>query len=94
MHLPADDYIKPPELGIVEKMVTRIPHARFILIPISDQKRGHRMDAMTSVWVNLGQSFCMRQSPSRSRTSIDNPRCLDALLYWTSKTFASRSLPF
>ena len=32
----ADDYINPPELGIAEKMVKRMPHARFILIPISD----------------------------------------------------------
>ena len=37
----ADDYINPPELGIAEKMVKRMPHARFILIPISDATRGH-----------------------------------------------------
>ena len=28
----ADDYINPPELGIAEKMVKRMPNARFILI--------------------------------------------------------------
>ena len=37
----ADDFINPPELGIAEKMVTQMPHARFILIPISDATRGH-----------------------------------------------------
>ena len=29
----ADDFINPPELGIAEKMVTRMPQAKFILIP-------------------------------------------------------------
>ena len=36
----ADDYINPPELGIAEKMVKRIPHGRFILLPISDKLAG------------------------------------------------------
>jgi len=46
----ADDYINPPELGIAEKLVTRIPHARFILIPISDQTRGHGTHTAAAVW--------------------------------------------
>jgi homoserine O-acetyltransferase/O-succinyltransferase len=37
----SDDFINPPELGIAEKMVTRMPHARFILLPISDISHGH-----------------------------------------------------
>ncbi len=31
----ADDFINPPDLGIAEREVKRIPHARFILIPES-----------------------------------------------------------
>jgi homoserine O-acetyltransferase len=46
----ADDYINPPELGIAEKMVTRMPHARFVLIPISDATRGHGTHTVASVW--------------------------------------------
>lgn len=46
----ADDYINPPELGIAERMVTRIPHAKFILIPISDGTRGHGTHTMAAVW--------------------------------------------
>jgi len=45
-----DDYINPPELGIAEKMVKRMPHATFINIPISDQTRGHGTHTMASVW--------------------------------------------
>jgi homoserine O-acetyltransferase len=46
----ADDYINPPELGIAEKMVTHMPHARFVLIPISDATRGHGTHTVASVW--------------------------------------------
>jgi homoserine O-acetyltransferase len=46
----ADDFINPPELGIAQKMVTRMPHAKFILIPISDATRGHGTHTVAAVW--------------------------------------------
>ena len=46
----ADDYINPPELGIAEKMVKRMPNARFIMIPISDATRGHGTHTVAAVW--------------------------------------------
>ena len=46
----ADDFINPPELGIAQKMVTRMPHAKFILIPISDATRGHGTHTQAAVW--------------------------------------------
>ena len=46
----ADDFINPPELGIAEKMVPRMPHAKFILIPISDATRGHGTHTQAIVW--------------------------------------------
>jgi homoserine O-acetyltransferase len=46
----ADDFINPPELGIAEKMVKRIPHAKFILVPISDATRGHGTHTVAAVW--------------------------------------------
>jgi homoserine O-acetyltransferase len=46
----ADDFINPPELGIAEKMVTKMPHAKFILIPISDATRGHGTHTQAIVW--------------------------------------------
>jgi homoserine O-acetyltransferase len=46
----ADDFINPPELGIAEKLVTRMPHAKFILIPISDATRGHGTHTNAAVW--------------------------------------------
>ena len=46
----ADDFINPPELGIAEKLVTQMPNAKFILIPISDATRGHRTHTTAAVW--------------------------------------------
>jgi homoserine O-acetyltransferase len=46
----ADDYINPPELGIAEKLVTQMPHAKFILIPTSDATRGHGTHTQAIVW--------------------------------------------
>jgi homoserine O-acetyltransferase len=46
----ADDFINPPELGIAQKLVTRMPHAKFILIPISDATRGHGTHTMAAIW--------------------------------------------
>ena len=46
----ADDFINPPELGIAEREVKRIAHARFVLIPISDQTHGHGTHTYAAVW--------------------------------------------
>ena len=53
----ADDFINPPELGIAERLVTRMPHARFVLIPISDATRGHGTHTRASVWKNYLVEF-------------------------------------
>jgi len=59
----ADDFINPPELGIAEKMVTRIPHARFILLPITNQTRGHGTHTVASVWKNYLADFMAQTEP-------------------------------
>ena len=53
----ADDFINPPELGIAEREVKRMPHARFILIPISDATRGHGTHTMAAVWEDYLAEF-------------------------------------
>ncbi|NYF90538.1 alpha/beta fold hydrolase [Tunturiibacter empetritectus] len=46
----ADDFINPPELGIAQEMVKKMPNAKFILIPISDATRGHGTHTQAAVW--------------------------------------------
>ncbi|HXW74238.1 MAG TPA: alpha/beta fold hydrolase [Steroidobacteraceae bacterium] len=37
----ADDLVNPPELGILEREIARVPHGRAIVIPYSDGTHGH-----------------------------------------------------
>ena len=46
----ADDFINPPELGIAEREIKRVPHGRFVLIPISEQTHGHGTHTWAAVW--------------------------------------------
>ncbi|MDB4908221.1 MAG: hypothetical protein JWO05_3005 [Gemmatimonadetes bacterium] len=46
----ADDFVNPPELGLMEKLVPRVRNARFVLIPISEQTRGHGTHSAPAVW--------------------------------------------
>ena len=46
----ADDFINPPELGIAEREIKRVPRGKFVLLPISDQTRGHGTHTVASVW--------------------------------------------
>jgi homoserine O-acetyltransferase len=46
----ADDFINPPELGIAEKLAKQMPHAKFVLLPISDATRGHGTHTQAAIW--------------------------------------------
>jgi homoserine O-acetyltransferase len=46
----ADDLVNPPEIGILEKEMTRVPHGRAIMIPLSDETVGHGTHTKASVW--------------------------------------------
>ena len=59
----ADDYINPPELGIAERMVKRMPNAHFILVPISDATRGHGTHTVAAVWKDYLAEFLKSTEP-------------------------------
>jgi homoserine O-acetyltransferase/O-succinyltransferase len=46
----ADDLINPPELGILEREIKRVPHGRAIIIPSSEKTRGHGSHTVASLW--------------------------------------------
>jgi homoserine O-acetyltransferase len=46
----ADDLINPPELGILEKEIHRVPHGKAVVIPFSDQTRGHGSHTIAVLW--------------------------------------------
>jgi len=61
----ADDFINPPELGIAEKMVKKIPNAKFILIPISDDTRGHGTHTVAKIWESYLIDFLHHTEPKK-----------------------------
>ncbi len=46
----ADDFINPPELGMAEREIKRVKNGQFVLLPISDQTRGHGTHSLPAVW--------------------------------------------
>lgn len=46
----ADDLINPPELGIMEKEIKRVKRGRYVLLPITDQTRGHGTHTLPAIW--------------------------------------------
>ena len=46
----ADDFVNPPELGIAEREIKRVKKGRFVLIPISEQTRGHSTHTSAALW--------------------------------------------
>jgi homoserine O-acetyltransferase len=46
----ADDEVNPPELGILEREIKHVPQGRYILIPTSDETRGHGTHSRPAVW--------------------------------------------
>jgi homoserine O-acetyltransferase len=46
----ADDLINPPELGILQREIKRVPHGRAMVIPLSDKTRGHGSHTLAALW--------------------------------------------
>lgn len=46
----ADDQVNPPELGIMEEVIKRVKQGRYILLPVSDQTRGHGTHSLPELW--------------------------------------------
>ncbi len=46
----ADDLINPPELGVLEREIRRVPKGKAVLIPRSDRTRGHGTHTLAAVW--------------------------------------------
>src|SRR5947209_1602993 len=52
----ADDFVNPPELGLMKKLMPRVKKGRYILLPITDKTRGHGTHSLPAIWKNyLGE---------------------------------------
>jgi homoserine O-acetyltransferase len=46
----ADDLVNPPEIGLLEKEIKRVPKGREIMIPFSDKTAGHGTHTIAALW--------------------------------------------
>jgi homoserine O-acetyltransferase len=46
----ADDLINPPDLGILEREIKRVPHGKAITLPESPDTRGHGSHTIAKLW--------------------------------------------
>jgi homoserine O-acetyltransferase len=46
----ADDQINPPELKIIDKDIQRVKKGKYVLLPITDQTRGHGTHSWPAIW--------------------------------------------
>jgi homoserine O-acetyltransferase len=46
----ADDLVNPPELGILEREIKRVPKGRTVVLPMSDKTRGHGSHTNATLW--------------------------------------------
>jgi len=48
--VPAADRLNPPELGILEREVKRVPKGKAVLVPAGAETVGHGTHTMAAVW--------------------------------------------
>jgi homoserine O-acetyltransferase len=61
----ADDQINPPEIGLMEALIPRVRHGRYVLIPTSDRTRGHGTHSFPAIWKNELERLLAESAPAR-----------------------------
>jgi homoserine O-acetyltransferase len=62
----ADDQVNPPELGILDTEIKKVPHGRYILLPITDLTTGHGTHSNPSIWGSyLLELLALTEKPIR-----------------------------
>lgn len=65
----ADDFVNPPELGLMEKLMPRVRQGRYVLIPTSEVTRGHGTHSQPSVWRTYLAEFLRSLPPMGAMNS-------------------------
>lgn len=66
----ADDFVNPPELGFMERLMPRVRNGRYVLIPTSDQTRGHGTHSQPAIWHDELAKFLHALPGSRDRGAL------------------------
>src|SRR5215813_9949570 len=60
----ADDTINPPELGIIDRDIKRVKNGKFVLLPITDETRGHGTHSWPAIWQSYLKELLERSEKS------------------------------
>jgi homoserine O-acetyltransferase len=60
----ADDLVNPPELGVLEREIRRVPKGRAVVIPMSDRTVGHGTHTQAAVWKELLEALLRESDPA------------------------------
>src|SRR5687767_5689282 len=64
----ADDFLDPPELGILEREIKRVPRGRAFMIPFSSETRGHGTHTIAALWKHyLAELLKVSEQPVRKK---------------------------
>jgi homoserine O-acetyltransferase len=73
----ADDLINPPELGVQEREIARVPHGRALLLPLGPDTRGHGTHTVASCgsrnWLRCSRSRRTEVATARARAAPGPP---------------------
>ncbi len=56
----ADDQINPPELKIIDRDIQRVKNGKYVLLPITDETRGHGTHSWPAIWGNYLEELLKR----------------------------------
>ncbi len=59
----ADDLINPPEPGILEHEIKSVRRGRFVVLPMSEQTRGHGTHTLAALWARYLAELLRESQP-------------------------------
>ena len=86
----ADDFVNPPELGLMEQLIPRVKKGRYVLIPTSDRTRGHGTHSQPAVWGTYLADFMRKQvllDPTSTEFTKPAPALAQLVFETTKGTF-------
>jgi homoserine O-acetyltransferase len=63
----ADDVVNPPELGLMEKLIPRVKYGRYVLLPTTEQTRGHGTHSLPAIWGSSLAEFMKTLPPEMTQ---------------------------
>jgi homoserine O-acetyltransferase/O-succinyltransferase len=70
----ADDFVNPPELGILEREIKRVKRGCAVVLPITDQTRGHGTHTFAAVWGSYLAELLEKSGGAQPGTSWNGSR--------------------